>query len=502
MKQIILGLDAMNIPLVKKLPVEMPILNRLLQEGAAGTLKSVIPPFTGATWVSFQTGKDIGKHGILGFFKYDDNFNIQLTSGVDLKEKPFYAYCDEYGKKCFIMNLPCSEPPRIKGDIIHSWLAAQNKQDGLTHPANLAEKFPSIKNYKNYPNRDKNVKTYLNSTYELELSRIAVIKEVIASKKYDLMFFMIGGTDWIQHKTFLDLMDEKNNSLTKISKKLLAAVDELVGSIISNMDPETNLLIISDHGFREYHGKFFINSWLKNNGYLITAKEGKEMVEHINQTKQKRNLNLSKLVVFLKKHPHLLHMAELFYDKAIKIIPFNVIKQPKVDLKQTLAYCPSTFEQMIYLKKDLPEDQKNKLKAEIIAKINALAGIKALDATTYLKGAYAHKMGDILLVPEDWELDSTIGDQEFLKIRRCWHGMDGIFIGYGSAFKNQEIKDAKLIDIMPTILHLFGIPLPADLDGQALTAVINAEKIEVLKPKKTDSMEKENIKAALQGIHF
>jgi len=508
MKLIVLGLDAMNIPLVRKLSSEMPTLNRLLDEGASGILESVIPPFTGATWVSFQTGKNIGKHGILGFFKYDNDFNIQLTSGKDLKEKPFYVYCNEYGKKCFVMNLPCTEPPRIEGDIIHSWLAVKNEQEGLTHPSNLAEKFPSIKQYKNYPDRSKSVKKYLQSTLEIEKSRIEVIKEVVASKAYDLSFFMVGGTDWLQHKAFLELMDGKNNWKARISKELLSAVDESVKWILENLDSDTSLIILSDHGFREYQGKFFINSWLKNNNYLMTAKEGKEVVEHISQTKQKKSINISKMVVFLKKHPFLLRTAEIFYDFAVKVIPFNVIKQPKIDFKQSLAFCPSTFEQMIYFKRDLPEEKKESLRKELIEKINQLPGIEAVDPTKYYSGKFAQTLGDVLLIPKEWELDSTIGDQEFLKMRRCFHGMEGIFIGYGPAFKKGEVKKAELIDVMPTMLYLMGIPVPEEVDGKILKERINSEMIVPAEKKKekkniqVQDKEKAEINEILEGIKF
>ncbi len=504
MKLIILGLDAMNIPLVRRHPKEMPNLNRLLDEGAVGVLKSIIPPFTGPAWVSFQTGKKVGNHGLLNFYKYDENLNLSLANGNDVKEKPFYAYCDEYGKKCFVMNLPYTEPPRIEGDIVYSWLAVKNEIDGLTHPVSLIEKFPSLKSYKNYPDRSKSVRQYLKSTYELEHSRIAVVKEVVSSKEYDVAFFMLGGTDWIQHKAYLDLMDRKNNFKARISRKLLVEVDELVGWTVKSLDENTNLLIMSDHGFREYRGKFFVNSWLKNHGYLTVMKErkkGKEVVEHINQTEKKKNLNISKLVIFLKKHPRLLKISELFYDLAIRFVPFNLVKQPAIDMKQSKAYCLSILELIIYLNKSLAEDEKKKLRKEIISQLNNFPEFKALDATEYFKGKYAGegRLGDIIILPGNYELDSTIGEQEFLEIRRCWHGMDGIFVGYGNAFRKTEVKDAELIDVMPTILYLMGIPVPDDVDGKVLKEAINVEKI-VPAEKKRDNLLQEKEKNRIKDV--
>lgn len=35
--------------------------------------------------------------------------------------------------------------------------------------------------------------------------------------------------------------------------------------------------------------------------------------------------------------------------------------------------------------------------------------------------------------------------------------------------KRIKIKNAKIIDLTPTILHLFNIPIPDDMDGRVLT---------------------------------
>ena len=50
------------------------------------------------------------------------------------------------------------------------------------------------------------------------------------------------------------------------------------------------------------------------------------------------------------------------------------------------------------------------------------------------------------------------------------HGMDGVFLLREINYDRSPgiIHHAKLIDIVPTILHLMDIPMPTDLDGRSL----------------------------------
>jgi predicted AlkP superfamily phosphohydrolase/phosphomutase len=46
-------------------------------------------------------------------------------------------------------------------------------------------------------------------------------------------------------------------------------MDELVGRVLPAVDDNTLLLICSDHGFTQYGRQFHLNTWLRDNGYLV-----------------------------------------------------------------------------------------------------------------------------------------------------------------------------------------------------------------------------------------
>ena len=48
--------------------------------------------------------------------------------------------------------------------------------------------------------------------------------------------------------------------------------------------------------------------------------------------------------------------------------------------------------------------------------------------------------------------------------------------------KGVRVEEASILDLAPTILHLFGIPVPRDMDGKILTETFY-EKSETAKRK-------------------
>ena len=79
--------------------------------------------------------------------------------------------------------------------------------------------------------------------------------------------------------------------------------------------------------------------------------------------------------------------------------------------------------------------------------------------------------------------------------------LNGLFIGYGPDIKNNKlIKEAQLIDITPTILHMMGFPIPNDMDGVVLKEIFKEESnlaktnIKYKKYNKERTLLKEKIK--------
>ena len=58
----------------------------------------------------------------------------------------------------------------------------------------------------------------------------------------------------------------------------------------------------------------------------------------------------------------------------------------------------------------------------------------------------------------------------------AWHAQQGFFLAAGEGIKHDElIYGATLLDVAPTVLTLFGLPVPEDMDGQALTQLFTVQ---------------------------
>ena len=66
-KALIIGLDSAPAEIVFDRRKEFPNLNRLLENGSYGTMRSSDPPITIPAWMVMSTGKDAGRLGLYGF---------------------------------------------------------------------------------------------------------------------------------------------------------------------------------------------------------------------------------------------------------------------------------------------------------------------------------------------------------------------------------------------------------------------------------------------------
>ncbi|WP_193383885.1 hypothetical protein [Pyrococcus yayanosii] len=88
------------------------------------------------------------------------------------------------------------------------------------------------------------------------------------------------------------------------------------------------------------------------------------------------------------------------------------------------------------------------------------------------------------------------------------HRLNGIFLAYGPGIKKgYKIENAKIYDIAPTILHIFGLPIPNDMDGRVLMEIFEEDsEFAKRKPKYVDpsyyekKQEDEKLKKAIKNL--
>jgi predicted AlkP superfamily phosphohydrolase/phosphomutase len=90
-----------------------------------------------------------------------------------------------------------------------------------------------------------------------------------------LFYFYVSSTDQDAHMLWrnMDSSHPKHNEsdlrFAGWIPHLYEEMDKLVGKVLPAVDDKTLLLICSDHGFTQFARQFHLNTWLRDNGYLV-----------------------------------------------------------------------------------------------------------------------------------------------------------------------------------------------------------------------------------------
>ena len=88
-------------------------------------------------------------------------------------------------------------------------------------------------------------------------------------------------------------------------------------------------------------------------------------------------------------------------------------------------------------------------------------------------GKLIDDLPDLIVEATDrYLLDYRLFSNHFVTSRELAHDSFGAFIAYGPLIKrNHRVEGAEIFDIAPTILHLFELPIPREMDGKVLKEI-------------------------------
>ena len=501
-KVLIIGLDGAEWDLLNLLIKEgvMPNIQKLKDGGVHGVLKSTIPPVTAPAWASFSTGKNPGKHGCFDFIKLESTLtDIKIVNRSDIKGKTFYEILDERGFKCICINLPLSWPPRIKNGIITASITTKGNRK--IFPERLLYKFPVLQGYRITPNfslvKRGKLAEYVEDIRRLEKIRFECAKVLFRTIDWDLFFVLFSGTDFIQHHLYDKLINSKNEHG---AIELYRDIDSYIGWFKRNSPSKTNVFIVSDHGFTTYHGIFYVNEWLMRENYLdvcprkIRKNTNYEVVKSINRTGTRKKVR-TKITSLVFRCLIKLKFSARLYGLIKKLKPLDTDFTFEPMLENTIAYCPTYESWGIYINSRkkfsngiVDEKEYKMIRSEIILKLRSLKDPKTgdplfkavLGKEEIYKGPYLRQAPDIIFIPNNYYYYTHIRMGMHLPLTtnliHNYHAPDEIFIAYGPDIKEgKKIHRIRIYDIAPTILHMFNVPIPSDMDGKVLKEVFRKD---------------------------
>jgi len=430
-----------------------------------------------------QTGKDVGKHGVAGFLRFDGT-TTRPYRGSDIKDKTFYEILSEHGKKCFLLSMPYSNPTRIPGDVVYDWLSVGKAHvHDCVYPSTLFESYPELKDYQIFPEGGKGIHDYMQKIKKSSEALNEIIKHVIDSKRYDYNFFLIRATDWIQHSLLRQIMEGDKSAKVRIARETFSIIDNIVNYVAQNVKGNDTLIIMSDHGFTTYKHRFYINDWLKENGYLTTSNKTIDSLEKTRypflfdddpNNSQHTSYVPGIISKIVREHHSLMRAAGLISGKLEHMMNTRFVLSQPIDLGKSMAFAVEESAGAIYLNKNLlSKDQATDLKKEIISKLSSMNIMKIHDTEALYGSSVASSVPDIFLTSSKYWIRRGLVGTVFSDKYQDHHRREGILILSGDAFEKPPINP-QIMDLAPTILHISGCPIPSDMDGRVLYESLNS----------------------------
>jgi predicted AlkP superfamily phosphohydrolase/phosphomutase len=230
----------------------------------------------------------------------------------------------------------------------------------------------------------------------------------------------------------------------QIIQDLYTRMDDLIGRVMSKLDDDALLLVISDHGFKSFARCVNVNAWLHQNGYLA-LKDGKsesgDWFEDVDWSRTRA------------------------YTMGLNGIYLNVKGREREGI---VAPGPES------------DAIKNELREKLNGLIDPASGKTAItgmfDCDGIYAGPYVDNAPDLIVgygagFRASW--DSVMGKVTgtvFEDNTKAWSGdhcVDPRLVP-GVLFSNRKINVEKpaIVDVAPTMLQLFGLKLPGYLDGK------------------------------------
>lgn len=518
-KVLVIGLDGAPYELIRQLSSQryMPNLSKLIRQGVFGPLWSVFPPISPVAWASLSTGLLPKNHGVLDFFIRTRDYQFRLaTLSSRIRRRTIWNMLSRYKKKVCVLHMPGTYPaeevngcmvtlPDLPRGVYPRWLLDT-----------LKEEIPNYRTETRVPYSPGNEEEFLKDILLVTRKRAEEAVYLLNNFEWDFFFTVFFHGDTLQHyfwkffdKNHPEYNEEEGKKYGNAILEYYKLVDSAIGEILSCVDlKNTVIFIVSDHGAGPVFRAFYPNEWLRSLGLLKLKREpfSRRIVKKIVINRLQSSHILLRLINHLPFS--LVKVTSKIYTS--RLASFTLL--PNIDWKRTKAwalggggYCSFYINLKRREQKGIVEEEDYEaLRENVIKALLDLEDpqtgekivIKAFKGEELYFGPFIKWAPDIVceLNPIYEALNECNSNSKFtgpFKRVSAHHKIDGVFVAYGSDIKKGTmINNARVIDLMPTILHIMDVPIPVDTDGDVLTRIFVPTSEFVKKPIRYLRMEK------------
>lgn len=267
----------------------MPATAEILEKGHLHQMTVSLPEISAVSWTSFATGTNPGTHGIFGFVDLKPNtYKLSFPSYRDLNAPPLWDKLAQQNKRSIILNQPFTYPaPKINGVLIAGFVALDLIKS--VTPISLISKLKGL-NYQIDIDtmRSREDHDFLIADLDRTMSgRERAVGYLWHNEEWDYFQIVITGTDRLHH-FLMDALDDEGHPYHNAFLDYYRRIDQFIANIHKSFcsfagsdDSTQGFYILSDHGFTLIKQEVYLNTWLKEEGYLKFDKAEPQSLEDI-----------------------------------------------------------------------------------------------------------------------------------------------------------------------------------------------------------------------------
>jgi len=476
----------------------MPNLGRLIKSGASGPMFSTIPPISGPAWLSLATGMRPENTSVYDFLnRKDDSYRLQGVTSADCAGRAIWDYLSKAGKRVGILNYPICVPPyAVNGFMTAGFLASPDSV--FTYPAGLKQELNEAAGGEyelSVPYHDvryNDTGLFLSDMQRVLDKKLRAASCLLREKQWDFFWVVISETDWLQHIMWRHIDEshplhegEASKRLHEEFKKVWGRIDDAIGELCDMAGKQTNIIVLSDHGFGTNDEVFKLNVWLERQGYLIWRKSQKKLLRQVRQAVCSYGKAIARKVKLHKFAPKLYNWGR---TQKIKLAE-NLVE--KIDLERSIAFDPGHTMPFggVYINERLVEtaEKKQQLIREIAEKLRNWTDERSVKVDIWPRdgspGVGTNTGPDLIIGVDDWRCvilkdrtDGPIFERRPYSARHTGsHRMNGIFAAAGPDIRKHAMDSISVFDIAPTVMYLFDLAAGRQMDGRILKDIVTAE---------------------------
>jgi predicted AlkP superfamily phosphohydrolase/phosphomutase len=502
-KIFVLGLDGATFDVLKPLidAGHLPNLAGLIEEGASGVLNSVFPPVTRPAWFCLATGltpdsTSLFDHtAVLG-----PGYRLSQASHISYRGRSVWDALSRAGKKVHILAYPWLYPAYpINGVMLSGmggvWEGKSVYPESFRSEARsiLGEDPMLVVPYHDRKYEDAGL--FLRDMRRSLSQKVRLAESLITGRDWDLIWLVFSESDWLQHRLWHAFQPQAgqagkgSEALSPLFDTGWREIDEAVGRLLGLLDGDTDVLVVSDHGFGPNSHVFKINAWLRERGYL----------------REKSTIQTSgalagaRIYRWLRGLGAKLRLARFdsLYQKG-KTLAKNIGRDDVaglIDLEKSQVFDPGHTNPtaILYINQNIERRSPafSSLMSDLERELGRLQETTGLEVTWRKPAEGGRWLGDKVLVPDfvvmmedgGCVFDKTdlkgplLLEQPYSSRHTGSHRTGGLFIFRSREKVSGRVGDLSVADIVPTLLYAYQMPVPKRLPGRVVQEFFSEEWI-------------------------